>query len=72
MCMCSWPNECAGTGVMHCSPPCGGDQCICACGGEGRCPGCEYCEDAPDSQDQGHPDDESWLDDDASYDRSIE
>lgn len=41
-CMCS-TEGCGGTGYAHCSPPCGGEQCICVCGGEGPCPGCEEC-----------------------------
>ena len=45
-CMCSWSGECAGTGVEHCSPPCGGDQCVCRCGGERACAGCDACETA--------------------------
>lgn len=70
-CMCSWPGECSGTGVMHCSPPCGGDLCICECGGEAECTGCEYCNDAPpDSRVDAGGD--SWLDDDAAYDRWTE
>ena len=42
-CMCTFEG-CSGTGVAHCSPPCGGDQCICACGGEATCYGCDACD----------------------------
>lgn len=47
-CMCEWDSACSGTGVIHCLG-CGGDQCVCVCGGEADCPGCEACEgsDAP-------------------------
>lgn len=44
-CMCTFDDECSGTGVVHCSPPCGGDLCICVCGGEGPCDGCDACEE---------------------------
>lgn len=42
-CMCEWPDECDGTGVLHCEG-CGGDLCVCVCGGECDCDGCEVCE----------------------------
>lgn len=39
---------CGGLGMLHCGDgaggPCGGDQCICVCGGELPCPGCSDCE----------------------------
>lgn len=43
-CMCDWPSECSGTGTVNCSG-CGGDICVCRCGGEQSCPGCTYCQD---------------------------
>lgn len=43
-CMCTFEG-CSGTGVAHCSPPCGGDICICVCGGEADCDGCENCDE---------------------------
>lgn len=54
-CMCTF-NGCAGTGVAHCSPPCGGDLCVCVCGGEAECDGCDACDvhydlDSPDFDD---------------------
>jgi len=42
-CICDWPRECSGTGIINCDG-CGGDQCVCTCGGEVSCPGCDYCE----------------------------
>lgn len=47
-CVCDWPKardavKCNGTGVQHCAG-CGGDQCVCVCGGERECPGCAACE----------------------------
>lgn len=49
-CMCGWPVNCGGSGVMHCIG-CGGDLCVCRCGGEGDCPGCEYCDPRDDDDD---------------------
>jgi hypothetical protein len=43
-CMCRFEKECSGTGVLHCAPPCGGDNCICVCGGERECDGCDNCD----------------------------
>lgn len=43
-CMCIWPDECGGTGILYCKG-CGGDQCICKCCGERECGGCFWCED---------------------------
>jgi hypothetical protein len=52
-CVCEWPKRpkppalpgflCNGTGIQHCNG-CGGDQCICVCGGERECPGCDACD----------------------------
>lgn len=41
-CMCEW-RGCSGTGLEHCAG-CGGDQCVCQCGGERECPGCDLCD----------------------------
>lgn len=41
-CMCEWPDDCGGTGAMYCDG-CGGDLCVCVCGGESECYGCEMC-----------------------------
>lgn len=49
-CMCEFPNTCGGTGVLYCDG-CGGDQCVCTCGGEGECIGCEECEGTDDDED---------------------
>lgn len=40
-CMCEW--RCNGMGTLQCDG-CGGDQCVCVCGGEdgGDCPGCDH------------------------------
>jgi hypothetical protein len=42
-CLCEWPESCGGLGVVQCEG-CGGDQCICECGGECECFGCEDCD----------------------------
>jgi len=42
-CMCEWDSACSGLGTIYCLG-CGGDQCVCRCGGETDCPGCENCE----------------------------
>jgi hypothetical protein len=42
-CGCVFHPECSGLGTIYCDPPCGGDQCICLCGGERECPGCDSC-----------------------------
>ena len=41
-CMCDWPDECNGLGILHCEG-CGGDLCVCRCGGEIDCGGCINC-----------------------------
>lgn len=43
-CLCEWPDGCNGTGTLYCDG-CGGDICVCICGGWMECPGCEYCLD---------------------------
>jgi hypothetical protein len=52
-CMCEYPATCGGTGVRTCDG-CGGDLCVCICGGEWPCPGCVAC---PDEDDFGDEDD---------------
>ena len=47
-CICEWPDHCAGTGILDCEG-CGGDQCVCRCGGTMEGPGCDDC-------------DEDWVD----------
>lgn len=42
-CMCEFAAGCGGLGVVHCNG-CGGDLCVCACGGEIDCDGCEDCD----------------------------
>lgn len=42
-CMCIFGPECNGLGTVYCSPPCGGDLCVCTCGGEMECGGCWSC-----------------------------
>jgi hypothetical protein len=44
-CICDWPTDCGGLGAICCEG-CGGDICVCRCGGEMACPGCEYCDGA--------------------------
>jgi|FLYL01.1.fsa_nt_gi hypothetical protein len=43
-CICEFDTTCAGNRVRECSG-CGGDHCICRCGGEVPCEGCEACFD---------------------------
>lgn len=57
-CMCIWTDGCGGSGLLMCAG-CGGDLCICRCGGETECPGCDECRDA----DGGFEDDEPYIDD---------
>lgn len=58
-CICTFDGECSGTGVLHCSPPCGGDLCVCICGGEEECDGCMYCTSSLD--DDAADFDEGWY-----------
>ena len=44
--MCDFDDECSGTGILHCLG-CGGDLCVCRCGGESECYGCDMCEPTP-------------------------
>lgn len=41
-CICEWPDGCGGNGVLNCEG-CGGDLCVCTCGGEAECFGCDEC-----------------------------
>ena len=41
-CICDWPSGCGGLGVLECDG-CGGDTCVCTCGGESECYGCAEC-----------------------------
>ena len=54
-CICEFPSGCDGLGVLICDG-CGGDLCVCTCGGERECPGCEECEFFDDYED--FPDDD--------------
>ncbi len=47
-CICDWPETCGGLGALVCGG-CGGDLCVCPCGGEANCPGFDECPDAEDS-----------------------
>jgi hypothetical protein len=42
-CVCEFGLACNGTGTIFCDG-CGGDLCICLCGGEMPCEGCLYCD----------------------------
>lgn len=42
-CICEWPDRCGGRGNVYCYG-CGGDFCLCVCGGESECFGCADCE----------------------------
>lgn len=41
MCICTFPSDCGGLGVVFCDG-CGGDLCVCPCGGERECD-CDMC-----------------------------
>jgi len=43
-CICDFPDTCGGLGSLSCGG-CGGDLCVCECGGEIGCLGCNECED---------------------------
>jgi len=55
-CICDFPATCGGFGLLLCDG-CGGDQCICTCGGEAECYGCQDC--CADDDDDGWPTKES-------------
>lgn len=42
MCICDWADGCGGFGILFCDG-CGGDQCVCTCGGEMECQGYADC-----------------------------
>lgn len=46
-CCCDWPTGCGGHGYVYCGG-CGGDLCICLCGGQSECYGCSECDDGDD------------------------
>lgn len=46
-CICDFPDTCSGSGFVSCGG-CGGDLCICLCGGHSECYGCGMCDDAGD------------------------
>lgn len=46
-CMCEFPRTCGGLGTLMCDG-CGGDLCVCVCGGDCECPGCAECGDGLD------------------------
>ncbi len=56
MCLCDWPDHCDGLGVLQCNG-CGGDFCLCECGGEAECGGCTECRDVDEYDDADAPDD---------------
>ena len=43
-CICDFPDTCGGLGSLSCGGG-GGDLCVCECGGEIGCLGCNECED---------------------------
>ena len=50
-CICDFPLEsCGGLGVIYCEG-CGGDLCVCICGGEIECSGCAECAGDADDYD---------------------
>ena len=57
-CGCEWELGCGDTGYLHCEG-CGGDACICACGGELECDGCAECCDPFEGKVED-PDDPEW------------
>jgi hypothetical protein len=51
-CICDFPADCDGSGLVECIG-CGGDFCVCAaCAGHGtdECEGCVACYGEPDEQ----------------------
>ena len=50
-CICDWPSDCGGLGMLLCDG-CGGDLCVCRCGGELECYGCERCEGADEYEEE--------------------
>ncbi len=52
-CCCDFPETCSGTGILMCDG-CGGDICVCRCGGECECYGCEACGDGIDDYEADH------------------
>lgn len=42
-CLCDFRGGCGGLRVVTCRG-CGGDCCVCTCGGESECAGCEDCD----------------------------
>lgn len=65
-CECDWPGGCGGLGVISCEG-CGGDFCVCLCGGGSECFGCEDCnargdyDDDDDDCDPMQMGDAGWL-----------
>jgi hypothetical protein len=43
-CNCDFDYGCDGYGMLQCSG-CGGEVCVCTCGGERPCGGCSACEE---------------------------
>jgi hypothetical protein len=43
-CLCEWPRSCGGSGLLICDG-CGGESCVCLCGGQQLCPGCAECDE---------------------------
>ena len=41
-CICDFSGSCGGLGILMCEG-CGGDLCVCCCGGETECFGCDEC-----------------------------
>lgn len=48
-CLCEFRAGCGGLGTLVCQG-CGGDLCICICGGETECFGCEDCDHGDDGE----------------------
>lgn len=56
-CMCEWPDGCGGTGTLQCAG-CGGDICVCVCGGEAPCGDCDECQDRDEFYDDTEEDED--------------
>lgn len=56
-CDCEFPDSCGGTHLLVCEG-CGGDTCVCDCGGEQVCPGCDDCLDDDEFEDDDEFDDD--------------
>lgn len=53
-CICDWPDDCGGMRMLYCEGCGGGDTCVCLCGGESECYGCDQCPNGDDMDDEDY------------------